>query len=431
MGNKTSKASKDEKGKKGSKDMTQSQKITNKEKEAVKVDEGALKKDKEQRNGNGGKVSSSTSSSSLSSSKDVKSKSGKQKVKEKENEKEKVKERERTETTDEQLPEMMNTAEWPSEMKVAVLDDDDGEDGWLVTKDGRRTDSVAFEGTMSNTDNNTLKWITPDMAKNIDEKEADAWLSTQNDGFAEEGDEVDDFGTTLLLDDGQLTAIQHRLTSTVTQELSTTIEKDSRVRAKSIAPKPKPMKTEAAPVNGGKLKKALRKQMDLIATSDEEWDVRVKAMETIEDILREGEIQDVKGFWKEMSVLKKRISTQLDDLRSSIIKQACLLLVAVADCVGDEEKFSSFFKHCLPHLFSKLYVTIKVIRESADECTKAVIRRSKALVDCIPTIADAAVNDSHPQVRHHCVEYLTRIIIKTSDDGEEKANSDEGMVLCG
>jgi hypothetical protein len=113
------------------------------------------------------------------------------------------------------------------------------------------------------------------------------------------------------------------------------------------------------------------------------------------------DVCDVIGFEDELKLLLPHFVAHLKDLRSSIIKEMCRCLQSLARQLG--RSFEPAVLILLPHLQALLYVTIKIISTSADECMVALFGLSCS-PKTFPTLL-ASMTDSHAVVRQKSAEY--------------------------
>ena len=113
------------------------------------------------------------------------------------------------------------------------------------------------------------------------------------------------------------------------------------------------------------------------------------------------------------------LAKQTKELRSIVIKELFSLIKYIADIRQD--KFINGFVYLLPFLLDSLYVSIKAIWSSADQCIKH-------LIDVIPSIKILPIllkgcSDSHTIVRSKCAEYTLLYFNhanKTMDNKEQE-----------
>lgn len=164
----------------------------------------------------------------------------------------------------------------------------------------------------------------------------------------------------------------------------------------------------------------LRKACVVLRDIEPAWSLRVKAINRIEALVHEDGIARGSGFWAEFDSVIKCLAVQLEDLRSSIVREACRALVALADAIGQTEQFADLLVVMLPVLFRRLYVTIKCISEGADECVKAMLARAispHSMRRCVARIVAVGLSDSHAIVRRRCVEYVTMFAQRAAASG--------------
>ena len=161
----------------------------------------------------------------------------------------------------------------------------------------------------------------------------------------------------------------------------------------------------------------LRKHLVPLENTKTAWTTRQDAMNKIGEAIAGKDLTTIPDFWSLMKEIRKCIGIQLEDLRSSIVKDACNLLVGFADVLGHHEKFTATIRNLIPMLFRRLYVTIKIISQSADQCMKEVLSKSYYWsFKCIAEILRAAQSDSHSVVRAKATNYLTQILNECPDD---------------
>ena len=150
----------------------------------------------------------------------------------------------------------------------------------------------------------------------------------------------------------------------------------------------------------------LRRHRQLLDVKNE-WSVRLKAMSGIELISRESGIGRWSEWGKELEALRPLLCDQLTDLRSSIVREACRVLVALAS--ASRLQFEREVDVYYPLLFKGLYVTIRVIRDSCDECLQALTLRT-ASARCLPALL-AGCSDPHAIVREKCSSYISALLV--------------------
>ena len=156
----------------------------------------------------------------------------------------------------------------------------------------------------------------------------------------------------------------------------------------------------------------------LLENTDADWQERAKGMEKLEKLVRKHDLAKLPNWWKkEARTLGRCITAQLQDLRSSVVRAACVQLIGMSEVLGEHDQFMDFFAELLPTLLSKLYVTIRVIRQSADDCVRAVITLAYYYAPIlIPVLIETGRGDSHAVVRARAADYLAQILIQCSDD---------------
>lgn len=101
-----------------------------------------------------------------------------------------------------------------------------------------------------------------------------------------------------------------------------------------------------------------------------DWAVRNAACRRLQAIALGGAC-DFAGFLNCMKALRDPLSAQCAELRSSIVREACAALVVISSAL--REAFEPFVHDYFPPLLKQTVVTIQVIRESTNECIRALI----------------------------------------------------------
>jgi hypothetical protein len=160
---------------------------------------------------------------------------------------------------------------------------------------------------------------------------------------------------------------------------------------------------DVAREDGRRLRTELKSIKSDLSDISKGWEIRVKLLNRLTDmILKEG-LTKVTGFSDELSGLKAALSAQLHDLRSGVITVACKTLIGLAAVMGED--FADLMSYFLPVLFKGLYVTIKIISVSADQCMKALINHCHSTKYFSQLFLGAS--DTHGIVRRKCAEYLS------------------------
>ncbi|KAI4985105.1 hypothetical protein ZWY2020_017735 [Hordeum vulgare] len=138
---------------------------------------------------------------------------------------------------------------------------------------------------------------------------------------------------------------------------------------------------------------------------------------------------DYPSFLTLLKQLIPPLSTQLADRRSTIVKQACHLLnVLSKELLGDFEPCAEQF---IPMLFKLVVITVLVIAESSDTCTKTILQNCK-VARILPRVADIAKNDRSAILRARCCEYALLILEYWADAPEIQRSADlyEDLIKC-
>ncbi|OQS01338.1 hypothetical protein ACHHYP_01363 [Achlya hypogyna] len=153
--------------------------------------------------------------------------------------------------------------------------------------------------------------------------------------------------------------------------------------------------------------KEVQQQMTIVTdglAEHQEWTTRVKSLQHLQSLVEKGATQS-SVFATALKVMRDRIADQVGDLRSTVTREACSAITALARAMGDA--FHPFVEGFLVVLFKSVCVTIQVVSVSADTCVQNIIKSTVVgYSKAIPKFIEGARSKSQV-IRLHCVEYLT------------------------
>lgn len=150
----------------------------------------------------------------------------------------------------------------------------------------------------------------------------------------------------------------------------------------------------------------------VIKDLNNDWTLRSNALNKLDDICRNlcvTDNDDDKELWIDiLRDLHKPVADNIIDLRSSIVREVCRTLVALVQVypIGFEQSLVYY----LPILFKNLFVTIKAISQSTDECIHTLLTYCHTY-KIIPVLATGC-SDTHREVRQACGQYLAQLLIQ-------------------
>ena len=149
------------------------------------------------------------------------------------------------------------------------------------------------------------------------------------------------------------------------------------------------------------------------------WQDRVAAMKRLQSLVLGG-AQHFDNFPGLLRFLREPLGAQILDLRSSIVREACVTLSLLGKALG--EGFEPFLDYFVPILFKLLLVTIQVIKESGNDCIRNLLQSSCA---CGGGSAGGAGSAQHAKIvtklfegtvahnavlRLRCMEYILLLL---------------------
>ncbi len=147
--------------------------------------------------------------------------------------------------------------------------------------------------------------------------------------------------------------------------------------ATGAAGKAVPSTAAAAPADMKSISKDLKEQRRILKDIVSNWTLRVKALNRYEELITSQPAQvwsNWSGLRDELDSLRPCIEAQLNDLRSSIVREACRCLISLAGHLPGRS-FDDSLAVYIPILCSKLYVTVKAISAPCDSCITELIAR--------------------------------------------------------
>jgi hypothetical protein len=164
----------------------------------------------------------------------------------------------------------------------------------------------------------------------------------------------------------------------------------------------------------------------------QEWDVRMAAMAQLEGLLFVGAAQPPLDGALHTALarsLRDCLAVQLADRRSSVVKQACHVVTALAQALGDA--FEAHADALLPALCGCAIISVKVMSDAAAACGAALLTavRSPRLAQ---RVADAARNDRNAKMRSVAGEWIALVVARWPDSAlDRSALALEGAMRSG
>ena len=149
-----------------------------------------------------------------------------------------------------------------------------------------------------------------------------------------------------------------------------------------------------------------------------DWAVRNAALRRLQAIVLGGACE-YHSFLGHLKGLREPLVAQVAELRSSLVREACAALVLISSTL--REAFEPFVHEYFQPLIKQTVVTIQVIRESSNECVRALIIYTQP-VKVAPKIL-ASLNDRSASLRKNAIVYLLLLLenAPTHHEGERCA----------
>mmetsp|Transcript_3178 Transcript_3178/g.7408 ORF Transcript_3178/g.7408 Transcript_3178/m.7408 type:complete len:1390 (+) Transcript_3178:45-4214(+) len=155
-----------------------------------------------------------------------------------------------------------------------------------------------------------------------------------------------------------------------------------------------------------------------------DWNKRIKSLNRLAGLVMGG-AHDMDSFPSNLLKLKGPMIEQLQDLRSSVVKQACLVLAYISSVVRDGmEPLMEFVIPVLAHLNC---VTIQVISKSANTCMHTLLSHTKCSRRAVQKIFGMGAAKA-PAVREKSLQYLTILLKPGPTDMSKKMSMVEQIL---
>jgi hypothetical protein len=167
----------------------------------------------------------------------------------------------------------------------------------------------------------------------------------------------------------------------------------------SMEIKPIRISTEA------ELQKELEAMKNIFGVVDE-WEQRVDNLKKLQQMAQMGLHLSFPNFINYLKDLQDALAAQIGDLRSSVVKEACITLALLASNLG--ESFNSFVEFFFPSLLKLTFVTIQVVSDAGDSCMKVMLKYTKPNI--VSKITAEAMKSKHSTSRLRCNEYILLVL---------------------
>eukprot|EP00117_Sycon_ciliatum_P043363 scpid23818/ scgid31407/ CLIP-associating protein 2; Cytoplasmic linker-associated protein 2 len=159
----------------------------------------------------------------------------------------------------------------------------------------------------------------------------------------------------------------------------------------------------------------LTKVEETLTNVNLEWDVRVTVMKRMKGLLNNG-AADLDVFHSHIATLRIPFATALKDLRSSVVREACITVALLATKYGP--RLENFCEWVLPPLFQLVQNSAKIMASSGHVCIGFIIRHVHSH-RLIPLFASQNINKA-VSVRRRIAEYLEQILLQWSTQSLER-----------
>lgn len=138
-----------------------------------------------------------------------------------------------------------------------------------------------------------------------------------------------------------------------------------------------------------------------------DWEKRVKSLLRLEGIVKGGAATQFASFPDHACALHTALTTQLQDRRSAVSRQAChIISFIVQQCGFQVEPLAVSLQ---PALLKAPAMSINIVTEAAEACLSAIIRCCPS-PRLLPPICSTLRNDKNVKLRQASAEYLLQAL---------------------
>ncbi|KAA8496597.1 CLIP-associated protein [Porphyridium purpureum] len=172
----------------------------------------------------------------------------------------------------------------------------------------------------------------------------------------------------------------------------------------------------------------------LAGTSSAAWDGRVAAIQRIRVLVLEKNAAACKSFPVFLHELVKPLVTQISDLRSAVVKEACETTGCLAETVPAlMRRYAAQF---LRAAFGQVIKTTKIMEVSGDELAQRIVA-SIALDATVSLVSETLEKATHKVLREHCAAYILLVthrqdacdMLKTDEENEQTRAIERAILL--
>lgn len=150
----------------------------------------------------------------------------------------------------------------------------------------------------------------------------------------------------------------------------------------------------------------MRKYQNIIENVNEDWSKRVDSLKRIRSLIVAGALKYEEEFCLNLNSMLPSFNTSLKDLRSQVIREACITVSYLSKCLGS--KLAHFAESVLNSLINLIQNSAKVIASSALLSIRFILQHTHA-PRLIPIIANN-LNSKSKEIRKACCEFIYSIL---------------------
>ncbi|CAH0551193.1 unnamed protein product [Brassicogethes aeneus] len=154
----------------------------------------------------------------------------------------------------------------------------------------------------------------------------------------------------------------------------------------------------------------LKNIQDIVSDTNKEWNKRADALKKVRSLILAG-ATSYEEFYVGLKSLEIPLQGTLKDLRSQVVREACITISYLAQTLGN--KFDKPAEFLLQSLINLIQNSAKVMATAGQVTVRFIIRNIQS-PRLIPLITSNAMNSKSKEIRRNCFEFLEFILTQWS-----------------
>jgi CLIP-associating protein 1/2 len=146
--------------------------------------------------------------------------------------------------------------------------------------------------------------------------------------------------------------------------------------------------------------------IDCLSDTENDWVKRVDSLKRIRSLAIACANQYDDEFFACLKQLAVSFTLQIKDLRSQIVREACITIAYLSQCVGN--RLEHFVELSMPHLINLIQNSAKIMALSGVVAIRFIIENTHS-ARLIPLIA-SSISSRSKEIRRYCCEFLNQLL---------------------